>query len=127
VHAVAVVRHLDDDRDRGSELRKVFGDAVLIRRHAAVRHGGHPHLDIELRGELPERLHAASVVRSRSKPWRIRQAGSKWAFSFRKLIEWRSLSIVNDFARVVWMMRFSLHLEPLHGKVFEVARNGPGP
>jgi len=42
----------NDDRDRGKRASQVFGDAVLIRRHAAVRHGGHHISTFELRGRV---------------------------------------------------------------------------
>src|SRR2546426_2883654 len=124
VHSIAVVRHLDDDRDRGSELRKVFGDAVLIRRHAAVRHGGHPHLDIELRGELPERLHARQRRALEVEALEDQAGRIEVGILLQEVDRVAQLVDRERLARVSVDDAVSLHLEPLGRKVLEVRGMG---
>src|SRR5438093_10860750 len=124
LHCTAVVHHLDDDRDRGGELRDRFGNAVLIRRDAAVRYGGHPHLDVELPGELPERLH----LRQR-RPLEVKtledQAGRiELGILFQKINRVAQLVDRERLAGISVDHTVALHLEPLDGNVLEMGGMG---
>ena len=102
----------------------MFGDAVLIRRHAAVCHGGHPHLDIELRGELPERLHARQRRALEVEALEDQAGRIEVGILLQEVDRVAQLVDGERLARVSVDYAVSLHLEPLGGKVLEVRGMG---